>query len=306
MKKLILIQNDYPGTGKSTLSLCLTRHLEQYGVDHRLLSLVEEGASATPGSVVLDPDSLTPRVFMAHVDASPITILEVGTGLGEFFNTFYQEHEFENILHETGVAVTVVLPVTADRESFDSVTQAAEIYSDNAEYLIAHLVTSSYDEDDKIWDTSYAARIAEPMEKVAVAMAEKALYRADVAILTIDAQAGIGEQDARIAGLVQGLAEAIAFGQRAGLDMPLVLDVIGKGAAQSWQMDNRGKTMVDNQFNFGFAVDWMRKDLGLVMDEARRNGARVPVTALVDQFYADVQAAGGQRFDTSSLITRLK
>ena len=92
-----------------------------------------------------------------------------------------------------------------------------------------------------------------------------------------------------IAGLVQGLSEAIAFGQHAGLDMKLVLDVIGKGAAQSWQMDNRGKTMVDDQFNFGFAVDWMRKDLGLVLDEAKRNGARLPVTALVDQFYADVQ-----------------
>jgi 3-hydroxyisobutyrate dehydrogenase len=109
-----------------------------------------------------------------------------------------------------------------------------------------------------------------------------------------------------IAGLVQGLAEAIAFGQKAGLDMPLVLDVIGKGAAQSWQMDNRGKTMVEGRFDFGFAVDWMRKDLGLVLDEARRNGARLPVTAVVDQFYADVQAAGGRRWDTSSLITRLK
>jgi len=109
-----------------------------------------------------------------------------------------------------------------------------------------------------------------------------------------------------IAGLVQGLSEAIAFGQQAGLDMPLVLDVIGKGAAQSWQMDNRGKTMVDGQFDFGFAVDWMRKDLGLVLDEARRNGAKLPVTALVDQFYADVQALGGRRWDTSSLIKRLK
>ena len=108
-----------------------------------------------------------------------------------------------------------------------------------------------------------------------------------------------------IAGLVQGLAEAIAFGQKAGLDMKAVLGVIGKGAAQSWQMDNRGPTMVDGQFDFGFAVDWMRKDLGLVLDEARRNGARLPVTALVDQFYADVQAMGGQRWDTSSLIKRL-
>ena len=109
-----------------------------------------------------------------------------------------------------------------------------------------------------------------------------------------------------IAGLVQGLSEAIAFGQKAGLDMNQVLDVIGKGAAQSWQLDNRGKTMVAGKFDFGFAVDWMRKDLGLVLDEAKRNGARLPVTALVDQFYADVQAMGGQRFDTSSLIKRLK
>ncbi|MGY4831404.1 NAD(P)-dependent oxidoreductase [Sphaerotilaceae bacterium SBD11-9] len=108
-----------------------------------------------------------------------------------------------------------------------------------------------------------------------------------------------------IAGLVQGLAEAIAFGQKAGLDMKAVLGVIGKGAAQSWQMDNRGPTMVEGKFDFGFAVDWMRKDLGLVLDEARRNGARLPVTALVDQFYADVQALGGQRWDTSSLIKRL-
>ena len=109
-----------------------------------------------------------------------------------------------------------------------------------------------------------------------------------------------------IAGLVQGLSEAVAFGQKAGLDVNQVLDVIGKGAAQSWQLDNRGKTMVADKFDFGFAVDWMRKDLGLVLDEAKRNGARLPVTALVDQFYADVQALGGQRWDTSSLIKRLK
>ena len=109
-----------------------------------------------------------------------------------------------------------------------------------------------------------------------------------------------------IAGLVQGLAEAIAFGEAAGLDMKQVLEVIGKGAAQSWQMDNRGPTMVEGRFDFGFAVDWMRKDLGLVLDEARRNGARLPVTALVEQFYGDVQRAGGGRLDSSSLIKRLK
>ena len=109
-----------------------------------------------------------------------------------------------------------------------------------------------------------------------------------------------------IAGLLQGLSEAIAFGEKAGLDMATVLGAIGKGAAQSWQMDQRGPTMIEGRFDFGFAVDWMRKDLSLVLDEARRNGARVPVTALVDQFYADVQAAGGQRWDTSSLIARLR
>jgi len=109
-----------------------------------------------------------------------------------------------------------------------------------------------------------------------------------------------------IAGLLQGLSEGIAFGEKAGLDMAVVLEVITKGAAQSWQMDNRGKTMVADQFNFGFAVDWMRKDLGLVMDEARRNGSRLPVTALVDQFYADVQTMGGGRWDTSSLVRRLR
>ena len=109
-----------------------------------------------------------------------------------------------------------------------------------------------------------------------------------------------------IAGLVQGLAEAISFGRLAGLDMGQVLDVIGKGAAQSWQMDNRGKTMIEGKFDFGFAVDWMRKDLGLCLEEAKRNGASLPVTALVDQFYGDVQAMGGRRWDTSSLIKRLR
>jgi 3-hydroxyisobutyrate dehydrogenase len=109
-----------------------------------------------------------------------------------------------------------------------------------------------------------------------------------------------------IAGLVQGLAEGISFGQAAGLDMKLVLQTIGKGAAQSWQMDHRGTTMIEDKFDFGFAVDWMRKDLGLCLEEARRNGAALPVAALVDQFYADLQAMGGNRWDTSSLIRRLR
>jgi 3-hydroxyisobutyrate dehydrogenase-like beta-hydroxyacid dehydrogenase len=109
-----------------------------------------------------------------------------------------------------------------------------------------------------------------------------------------------------IAGLVQGLSEGIAFGKTAGLDIEKVIAVISKGAAQSWQMENRWKTMNEGRFDFGFAVDWMRKDLSICLDEARRNGARLPVTALVDQFYRDVQAMGGSRWDTSSLIARLE
>jgi len=108
-----------------------------------------------------------------------------------------------------------------------------------------------------------------------------------------------------IAGLVQGLAEGINFGTKAGLDMNKVVDVISKGAAQSWQMDNRARTMIKDEFEFGFAVDWMRKDLGICFQEARNNGARLPVTALVDQFYSGVQAKGGNRWDTSSLLRNL-
>lgn len=109
-----------------------------------------------------------------------------------------------------------------------------------------------------------------------------------------------------IAGLLQGLSEAVNFAARAGLSVPDVIDVISKGAAGSWQMENRAVTMGEDRFDFGFAVDWMRKDLGICLDEAKTNGAALPVTALVDQFYGDVQAMGGGRWDTSSLIRRLK
>jgi 2-hydroxy-3-oxopropionate reductase len=109
-----------------------------------------------------------------------------------------------------------------------------------------------------------------------------------------------------LAGLVQSLAEAISFAERAGLDPARVIEVVSKGAAQSWQMDNRAETMIADQFDFGFAVDWMRKDLAFCLDEARRNGATLPVTALVDQFYGDVQRIGGGRWDTSSLIRLLR
>ncbi|PWE56632.1 oxidoreductase [Metarhizobium album] len=109
-----------------------------------------------------------------------------------------------------------------------------------------------------------------------------------------------------IAGLVQGLAEGIHFGKQAGLDIEKLVEVISKGAAGSWQMENRHKTMNQGKYDFGFAVDWMRKDLGIVLSEARRNGAKLPVTALVDQFYGDVQQMGGRRWDTSSLLARLE
>jgi 3-hydroxyisobutyrate dehydrogenase len=109
-----------------------------------------------------------------------------------------------------------------------------------------------------------------------------------------------------IAGLVEGLAEAVHFGLKAGLDMEATIDVISKGAAGSWQMENRYKTMIAGKFDFGFAVDWMRKDLGICLAEARRSGAHLPVTALVDQFYSEVQKMGGRRWDTSSLIARLQ
>lgn len=109
-----------------------------------------------------------------------------------------------------------------------------------------------------------------------------------------------------IAGLVQGLSEALHFAEQAELDVRKVVDVISKGAAQSWQMENRSGTMIDGKFDYGFAVDWMRKDLGICLEEARQNGAKLPVTALVDQFYGDVQDMGGRRWDTSSLIQRLR
>ena len=109
-----------------------------------------------------------------------------------------------------------------------------------------------------------------------------------------------------IAGVVQGLAESIQFGMNAGLNMESVIEVISKGAAGSWQMENRYKTMIAGKFDFGFAVDWMRKDLGICFSEARRNGSHLPMTALVDQFYSEVQSLGGNRWDTSSLIARLR
>jgi 3-hydroxyisobutyrate dehydrogenase-like beta-hydroxyacid dehydrogenase len=137
------------------------------------------------------------------------------------------------------------------------------------------------------------------------------VMRAYAKAVTHMGEAGAGQltkavNQIAIAGVLQGLAEAVHFAKRAGLDPGLVYSAIGKGAAQSWQMDNRMATMAAGQFEFGFAVDWMRKDLAIALDEARRMGARLPLAALVDQFYADVQAMGGSRWDTSSLTARLE
>ena len=144
----------------------------------------------------------------------------------------------------------------------------------------------------------------------ALALAEPALKAYSKAIKHMG-PAGSGQltkmvNQIAIAGVVQGLAEAVHFAQVAGLDTDAVFDAVSKGAAQSWQMDNRWKTAAQGRFDFGFAVDWMRKDLGLVLDEARSNGARLALMALVDQFYAEVQAMGGNRWDTSSLAARLQ
>ncbi len=139
----------------------------------------------------------------------------------------------------------------------------------------------------------------------------KAMMQAYGRAVTLLGPAGAGQltkmvNQITIAGLLQGLSEALTFSEKAGLDSKLVLEVISKGAAQSWQMENRGTTMVDDKFDFGFAVDWMRKDLDICLTEANRMGAPLPVTALVDQFYKDVQQMGGGRWDTSSLIRRLR
>jgi 3-hydroxyisobutyrate dehydrogenase-like beta-hydroxyacid dehydrogenase len=143
-----------------------------------------------------------------------------------------------------------------------------------------------------------------------VAKAEPAMAAYAKAITRMG-EAGAGQltkavNQIAIAGLLQGLSEAVHFAKAAGLDPALVLQAIGKGAAQSWQMDNRMPTMAEGKFDFGFAVDWMRKDLRIALDEARKTGARLPATALIDQFYAEVQAMGGGRWDTSSLIARLE
>lgn len=166
MKKLILIQNDYPSTGKSTLSQCFSRYLSQYGVQHRLLKLVDDSDACEDEADVIDSSTLTTRSLQEILENHSVTILEISTGMSEFFMKFYQNHQLASTLQAAGVATSVVLPVTSESDSFDTVIEATEVYSDDVEYLIAHMITSSYEDDDKVWDRSYAARVMDMFEAV--------------------------------------------------------------------------------------------------------------------------------------------
>jgi hypothetical protein len=166
MKKLILIQNDYSGAGKTTLSRCVTRYLDHHKTQHQTLVLSDSEQDAAGAKAWIDPSNLNLNDFVSHLDTSPITVLEVATGLGDYFSRFYQGHELSELLHEMGVEMTVVIPVTSEPDSHDAVVDAAETFSDNAQYAVAHLVTSSYEDDDETWDRSYAARVMDMFEAV--------------------------------------------------------------------------------------------------------------------------------------------
>ena len=165
MKKLILIQNDYPSTGKSTLAHCCARYLTQHGAPHQLIHLVEDAGNDTSRRI-FDATTLNADSLLDCLDESPVTIMEVATGMGEFFEKLYQMEQLDLVFMEASVSLSVVIPVTSEHDSFDSVLEAAEVYSDHAEYTIAHLITSSYEDDDKVWDTSYAARVMDMFEAV--------------------------------------------------------------------------------------------------------------------------------------------
>ena len=172
MKKLILIQNDYSGAGKTTLSRCMTRYLDHHKTQHQTLVLSDSEHDAAGAKAWIDPSSFNLNDLVGHLDTAPITVLEIATGLGDYFSRFYQGHELSEMLHEMGVEMTVVIPVTSEPDSHDAVVDAAETYSDNVQYAVAHLVTSSYEDDDETWDRSYAARVMDMFEAVELQIPE--------------------------------------------------------------------------------------------------------------------------------------
>ena len=164
MKRLILIQNDFPGAGKTTLAECLHHYLQNYRVSHHRTAIVEASDPRRQVSQ-LEAGSMKLPHLITELDRSDLVIAEVETGFGEFFGNFYKRHELDLLLPELGFELSVLIPVTSDRESFDGVTFAAETYSDSAQYLVVHTPTSSfYDEDERAWDRSYAARIMDMFE----------------------------------------------------------------------------------------------------------------------------------------------
>jgi hypothetical protein len=166
MKKLILLQNDFAGSGKSTIVRLMRRYLNQHHVEHQFIVLDEEETSIESDAEYFNPYQGGAKALVAALDRSPITFAEIASGMGEIWMKNYEQHEFYNLMHEMGVDVTVVLPVTSDAESFDAVTEAAEVYSDNVQYLIAHSTTSAYEENNRDWDRSYAARVMDMFEAV--------------------------------------------------------------------------------------------------------------------------------------------
>lgn len=171
MKRLILIQNDTAGTGKSTLTQCLGRYLNQYGVAHQVATLVKEHNPLFEG-LTLNSESLTHEQFTNFLTQSPLSVLEIETGLAHYLGEFYQTYDLDNQLTDLGIQLSLVIPVGSESDTFDSVVKAAEVYSDTAEYTIAHLVTGSYDEDTSSWDRSYAARVMDMYEAVELFMPE--------------------------------------------------------------------------------------------------------------------------------------
>lgn len=164
MKRLILIQNDYSGAGKTTLAECMHQYLENLRVPHHRLTMSDQGESAA-GVPCVEASTLRLQEFIRHLDQSDLVVVEIANGSWEAFQNFYHRHELENLLPEIGFDLTVVIPVTSDRESFGGVTEAAEIYSDSAQYLIVHTPTgSSYDEDEHFWERSRAARVMDMFE----------------------------------------------------------------------------------------------------------------------------------------------